>query len=291
MFSCFLSFTIAIHISSTPPPFATNYFHIGTILLLKPLYLRCFEKTEHFYMKKPKRYLVTSALPYANGPLHIGHLAGAYLPADIFVRHMRLMGEDVVYIGGSDEHGAAITIRAKKEGITPKEIIDKYHALFEDTFQKMGISFDKYHRTSEPIHHETSQEIFRTLYQKGEFVEQSTEQYYDEVAQQFLADRYIVGTCPVCSHHAAYGDQCEKCGSSLNPTDLINPKSTLSGEKPVLKKTTHWYLPLDKYETWLKEWIETGKLDGKQHHDPQTWKNHVLGQCKSGWKMVCSHEL
>lgn len=232
-------------------------------------------------MKKPKRYLVTSALPYANGPLHIGHLAGAYLPADIFVRHMRLMGEDVVYIGGSDEHGAAITIRAKKEGITPKEIIDKYHALFEDTFQKMGISFDKYHRTSEPIHHETSQEIFRTLYQKGEFVEQSTEQYYDEVAQQFLADRYIVGTCPICSHHAAYGDQCEKCGSSLNPTDLINPKSTLSGEKPVLKKTTHWYLPLDKYETWLKEWIETGKLDGKQHHDPQTWKNHVLGQCKS----------
>jgi methionyl-tRNA synthetase len=232
-------------------------------------------------MKKPKRYLVTSALPYANGPLHIGHLAGAYLPADIFVRHMRLMGEDIVYIGGSDEHGAAITIRAKKEGITPKEIIDKYHALFEDTFQKMGISFDKYHRTSEPIHHETSQDIFRILYQKGEFVEQITEQYYDEAAQQFLADRYIVGTCPICGHHAAYGDQCEKCGSSLNPTDLINPKSTLSGEKPVLKKTTHWYLPLDKYETWLKEWIETGYVDGKQQHDPQTWKNHVLGQCKS----------
>lgn len=232
-------------------------------------------------MKEPKRYLVTSALPYANGPLHIGHLAGAYISADIFVRYLRLMGKDVVYIGGSDEHGAAITIRAKKEGITPKAIIDKYDAMFRDSFEKMGISFDMYHRTSEPIHHETSQDFFRTLHNKGEFVEQTTEQYYDVEANQFLADRYIIGTCPVCSYDKAYGDQCENCGSSLSPTDLIEPKSTLSGAKPVLKKTTHWYLPLDKYEDWLRAWMETGRLDGKPHHDPKTWKNHVLGQCKS----------
>lgn len=232
-------------------------------------------------MTEPKRYLVTSALPYANGPLHIGHLAGAYLPADIYVRFLRLMGKDVVYVGGSDEHGAAITIRAKKEGITPQEIIDKYHALFQDTFAKIGISFDMYHRTSEPLHHETSQEFFRTLYHKGEFVEKMTEQYYDEKAQQFLADRYIIGTCPVCGHKEAYGDQCENCGSSLNPTDLINPRSTLSGETPVLKETKHWYLPLDKYEGWLREWIETGLLDGELQHEPSDWKNHVLGQCKS----------
>lgn len=232
-------------------------------------------------MQQPKRYLVTSALPYANGPLHIGHLAGAYLSADIYVRYLRLMGKDVVYIGGSDEHGAAITIRAKKEGISPKAIIDKYDEIFRETFKKVGISFDMYHRTSEPIHHETSQEFFRTLYDKGEFLEKTTEQYYDEAANQFLADRYIIGTCPNCGHDEAYGDQCENCGSSLSPTDLIEPKSTLSGEKPVLKTTTHWYLPLDKYEAWLTEWIETGMLEGELQHDPKTWKNHVLGQCKS----------
>lgn len=228
-----------------------------------------------------QRYLVTSALPYANGPLHIGHLAGAYLPADIYVRFRRLIGDDVLWVGGSDEHGAAITIRAAQEGISPQEIVDKYHEQFKDTFSRMGISFDIYHRTSAELHHQTSQEFFRTLYQKGEFVEKETEQYYDEEAQQFLADRYIVGTCPKCGNEEAYGDQCENCGSTLSPTDLIDPKSKLSGAKPILKKTTHWYLPLDKYEEWLTEWITTGKKDGKELHDPSTWKNHVLGQCKS----------
>jgi methionyl-tRNA synthetase len=236
---------------------------------------------EHNTMREFKRYLVTSALPYANGPLHIGHLAGAYLSADIYVRFMRLMGKDIVYIGGSDEHGAAITMKAMKEGTTPKEIVDKYHALFVDTFNKVGISFDFYHRTSEQIHHETSQDIFRVLYNKGEFVEQSSEQYYDEQAQQFLADRYIKGTCPKCGYGEAYGDQCENCGSSLSPTELINPHSVLSGTQPVLKSTKHWYLPLDKYEGWLREWLETGHLDGKHLHYPEDWKNHVLGQCKS----------
>lgn len=228
-----------------------------------------------------QRYLVTSALPYANGPLHIGHLAGAYLPADIYVRFRRLIGDDVLWVGGSDEHGAAITIRAAQEGISPQEIVDKYHEQFKDTFSRMGISFDIYHRTSAELHHQTSQEFFRTLYKKGEFVEKETEQYYDEEAQQFLADRYIVGTCPKCGNEEAYGDQCENCGSTLSPTDLIDPKSKLSGAKPILKKTTHWYLPLDKYEEWLTEWITTGKKDGKELHDPSTWKNHVLGQCKS----------
>ncbi|MEM9887342.1 MAG: methionine--tRNA ligase [Bacteroidota bacterium] len=232
-------------------------------------------------MTTPKRYLVTSALPYANGPLHIGHLAGAYLSADIYVRYLRLMGKEVVYIGGSDEHGAAITIRAKKEGITPREIIDKYHEIFKDTFQRIGISFDHYHRTSAPLHHETSQEFFRTLYDKGEFLEKTTEQYYDEKEQQFLADRYIVGICPVCNHPEAYGDQCENCGSALSPTELKNPRSTVSGETPVLKRTSHWYLQLDKYEEWLREWIETGVLEGEKLHEPNDWKNHVLGQCKS----------
>ena len=231
--------------------------------------------------REPKRYLVTSALPYANGPLHIGHLAGAYLSADIYCSYQRLMGKDVVYICGSDEHGAAITMRAKKEGISPQEIIDKYHNLFKDTFKKIGVRFDHYHRTSAPLHHETSQEFFRTLYKKGEFVEQESEQYYDPEAGQFLADRYIKGTCPKCSHPSAYGDQCENCGSSLSPTELIDPVSTLTGGKPVLKTTTHWYLPLDKYEDWLSEWINTGKVDGIQLHDPSDWKNHVVGQCKS----------
>lgn len=234
------------------------------------------KKMRHF-----NRYLVTSALPYANGPLHIGHLAGAYLSADIYVRFQRLMGKDIVFICGSDEHGAAITIKAMKEGLHPQQIVDKYHELFVDTFQKMGISFDMYHRTSAPLHHQTSQEFFEKLYKNKEFTEQETEQYFDEKANQFLADRYIKGTCPKCNFDSAYGDQCENCGTSLNPTDLIQPKSMLSGETPVLKKTKHWYLPLDKYETWLRPWIETGIADGKETHDPEDWKNHVLGQCKS----------
>jgi len=229
----------------------------------------------------PKRYLITSALPYANGPLHIGHLCGAYISADIFVRFLRLMGKDVLYIGGSDEHGAAITMRAKKEGVAPQEIIDKYHGMFKEAFDKMGISFDVYHRTSAELHHETAQEFFLDLYKKGEFTEEETEQYYDETAQQFLADRYIMGTCPKCDNPGAYGDQCESCGSTLSPLELINPVSTLTKEKPKLKRTKHWYLPLNKYESWLREYIVDGKLDGKEHHDPGQWKNHVIGQCKS----------
>ncbi len=229
----------------------------------------------------PERYLVTSALPYANGPLHIGHLTGAYLPADIFVRMLRMLDRDVAFICGSDEHGAAITIRALKENSTPQAIIDKYHQLFVETFAKAGISFDIYHRTSAPIHHETSQEFFRSLYQQGQFVEEESEQYYDEEAGKFLADRYIKGTCPKCGNPDAYGDQCERCGSSLSPLELINPVSTITGTKPVLRKTKHWYLPLDRYESWLRPWVETGMLDGKEHHTPEDWKAHVLGQCKS----------
>lgn len=229
----------------------------------------------------PERYLVTSALPYANGPLHIGHLTGAYLPADIFVRMLRMLDKDVAFICGSDEHGAAITIRALKDDSTPQAIIDKYHALFEETFQKAGISFDIYHRTSSPLHHETAQEFFRSLYAHGQFVEEESEQYYDQEAGKFLADRYIKGTCPKCSNPDAYGDQCERCGSSLSPLELINPLSTITGTKPELRKTTHWYLPLDKYETWLRDYVEKGMLDGIEHHDPAEWKSHVIGQCKS----------
>ena len=232
-------------------------------------------------MKEFKRYLVTAALPYANGPLHIGHLAGAYLSSDIYSRFMRLYGKEVVFVCGSDEHGAAITMKALKEGKTPQEIVDKYHNLFKDTFERIGVKFDYYDRTSSKEHHETSQGFFRTLYRKGEFIEEESEQYYDEKAQQFLADRYIKGTCPKCGHADAYGDQCENCGSSLSPTELIDPISTLSDTKPVLKKTSHWYLPLDKYEDWLKEWIETGEVDGFKLHYPEDWKNHVIGQCKS----------
>jgi len=195
-----------------------------------------------------------------------------------FLRFLRLNGKDVVYVCGSDEHGAAITIRAKKDGTTPQAIVDKYDELIKTTFEKIGISFDIYHRTSAPIHHETSQGFFRVLNQKGEFVEQTKEQYFDVEANQFLADRYIIGTCPKCSHTEAYGDQCENCGSTLSPTELINPRSTLSGGKPILKSTTHWYLPLDKYEAWLREWVETGKLEGELLHYPEDWKNHVLGQ-------------
>ncbi len=233
-------------------------------------------------MSNPKRYLVTSALPYANGELHLGHLAGAYLPADIYVRYLRLQGKDVVYICGSDENGAAITLRAKKEGISPQEIIDKYHELFKTTFKNLGISFDYYHRTSAPLHHKTAQDFFKKLVEKGgEFEEKESEQYYDEEFNQFLADRYIKGTCPNCSHDNAHGDQCENCGKDLDPTELVNPISTLSGNRPVLKTTKHWYFKLDKHEAWLREWIENGTLDGAPHHNPKTWKNHVTGQCLS----------
>jgi len=228
-----------------------------------------------------KRYLVTAALPYANGPLHIGHLAGAYLPADIYVRYLRLMGRDVVFVCGSDEHGAAITVKARKEGTTPQAIVDQYHTVLKDTFEKIGIGFDIYHRTSAPIHHQTSQDFFRKLLDKGAFLEETTEQYFDEIAGQFLADRYIVGTCPVCANPEAYGDQCEKCGSALSPTDLINPKSMLSGSVPVKRPTKHWFLRLDQHEAWLREWINTGVADGKKLHNPADWKNHVLGQCNS----------
>ena len=226
-------------------------------------------------LNKYKRYTITSALPYANGPLHIGHLAGAYLPADIFVRYLRLLKKDVVYICGSDEHGAAITIKAKKEGTTPQAIIDKYHNQIKNSFEEFGIAFDIYHRTSSPIHHDLSQEFFLNLYEKGEFIEKYSEQYYDEDFDQFLADRYITGTCPVCSYDKAYGDQCENCGTSLNPTDLIDPISTLSNKKPVLKPTKHWYLPLDKYQPWLEKWID--EKDGE-------WKVNVFGQCRSWLK-------
>ncbi|MEL6674996.1 MAG: methionine--tRNA ligase [Bacteroidota bacterium] len=223
-----------------------------------------------------KRYTITAALPYANGPLHIGHIAGAYLPADTYVRYLRLKGKEVAFICGSDEHGAAITLRAKKEGISPQQIVDTYHNLIRDTFERFGISFDIYHRTTEPLHHKTSQEFFTILHDKGEFVEKESEQYFDEEYQQFLADRYITGTCPNCSYESAYGDQCENCGISLSPTELINPISTLSGKKPVLRSTRHWYLPLDKYQPWLEQWL----LEGKKGQ----WKNNVYGQCSSWLK-------
>lgn len=223
--------------------------------------------------KSFKRYTVTSALPYANGPIHIGHLAGVYVPADIYVRYLRSKGEDVVFIGGSDEHGVPITIKARKEGITPQQVVDKYHGIIKKSFQDFGISFDVYSRTSNQIHHETASEFFKTLYNKGEFIEKFSQQYFDEEHQTFLADRYITGTCPHCGFEKAYGDQCENCGTSLNATDLINPKSALSGSIPVLRDTKHWFLPLDKYEPWLREWIlESHKED---------WKTNVYGQCKS----------
>jgi len=226
-------------------------------------------------LNKFKRYTITSALPYANGPLHIGHLAGAYIPGDIFVRYLRLKKQDVVYVCGSDEHGAAITIKAKKEDTTPQAIIDKYNAQIKASFEEFGISFDIYHRTSSAIHHDLSQEFFLNLYEKGEFIEKFSEQYYDEDYQQFLADRYIVGTCPNCGYEHAYGDQCVNCGTSLNPTDLISPISTLSGKAPILKLTKHWYLPLDKYQPWLEKWID--EKNGE-------WKVNVFGQCTSWLK-------
>jgi methionyl-tRNA synthetase len=222
---------------------------------------------------QPKRYLITAALPYANGLKHIGHLAGAYLPADIYVRYLRAQKRDVVFVCGSDEHGTAIPIQAMKEGTTPRAIIDKYHALIKQNFADLGISFDIYHRTSEPIHHETSREFFTYLNSRGELIEQESEQYYDEEAKTFLADRFIVGTCPVCGNSRAYGDQCENCGTSLSPELLINPHSTLSGKPPVKRRTRHWYLPLDRHEAFLREWIL------EEHKDD--WRANVVGQCKS----------
>lgn len=223
--------------------------------------------------KKVKRYTVTSALPYANGPVHIGHLAGVYVPADIYVRYLRAQGEDVMFIGGSDEHGVPITIKARKEGCTPQDIVDRYHKIIKDSFAELGISFDIYSRTSSKEHHETAAAYFKKLYNEGKFVEKVSMQYYDEEAKQFLADRYITGTCPHCGNEHAYGDQCEACGTSLNATDLINPKSALSGAKPILKETKHWFLPLDQDEKWLREWILEGHKDD--------WKTNVYGQCKS----------
>ena len=233
---------------------------------------------------EPKRHLVTAALPYANGPLHIGHIAGAYLPADIYVRNLRQRGREVLFVCGSDEHGAAITIRAMKEGTTPGAIVDKYHALMGRSFTDLGIRFDVYHRTSADLHRETSQQFFLKLHENGSFIEKEEQQYFDEQAKQFLADRYIMGTCPKCGNPDAYGDQCEKCGSALSPKDLIDPRSTLSGSKPVLRPTKHWYLPMDRSQQWVEEWINTGKLDGSQHHDPKEWKPQVLGQCNSWLK-------
>ena len=223
-------------------------------------------------MKDFKRYLITAALPYANGPLHIGHMAGVYVPADIYVRYKRARKTDIKFVCGSDEHGVPITIRAMKEGVSPQQIVDKYHALIKESFEQMGIAFDIYSRTSNKVHHETAAAFFKKMYDDGLFEEKETEQFYDEKAKTFLADRYIVGTCPVCGNENAYGDQCEKCGSSLSPEQLINPRSALSDAVPVKRKTRHWYFPLQNYERWLNEWIVEGHVE---------WKNNVYGQCKS----------
>ncbi|WP_277631837.1 methionine--tRNA ligase [Avrilella dinanensis] len=224
-------------------------------------------------MNNPKRYTITAALPYTNGPIHIGHMAGVYIPADIYTRYLRQKNKDVVFVCGSDEHGVAISMKAKKEGITPQQVIDKYDAIIRQSFDSFGISFDNYSRTSREIHHKTASDFFRKLYDEGKFIEEVTEQLYDEKAQQFLADRYVTGTCPKCGNEDAYGDQCEKCGTSLNATDLINPVSTITGTKPVLKETKHWFLPLNEYDAFLREWI----LDGHQ----KDWKSNVYGQVKS----------
>lgn len=223
--------------------------------------------------KLPKRYTITAALPYTNGPIHIGHLAGVYVPSDIYARYLRAQNRNVAFICGSDEHGVAISMKAKKEGITPQQVIDKYDAIIRQSFADFGISFDNYSRTSAKIHHDTASEFFRKLYEDGKFIEETTEQLYDEKAQQFLADRFVTGTCPKCGNPEAYGDQCERCGSSLNATDLINPKSTLSGETPVLRTTKHWFLPLDQYDAFLREWILKGHA--------KDWKPNVYGQVKS----------
>jgi methionyl-tRNA synthetase len=238
--------------------------------LVKQIEYLIFKKIDS--MSKFKRTLITSALPYANGPIHIGHLAGVYVPADIYARYLRMKGEEVLFVGGSDEHGVPITLKAKNEGVTPQDIVDKYHAMIKDSFAQLGISFDVYSRTSAAVHYETASDFFKKLYETGKFVEKTTEQYFDEENQQFLADRYIVGICPRCSFERAYGDQCESCGTSLSPTELISPRSMLSGNTPVLKETRHWYLPLNQYEPWLREWILEGHTE---------WKSNVYGQCKS----------
>ncbi len=226
-----------------------------------------------FGMLKPKRYTITAALPYTNGPIHIGHLAGVYVPSDIYARYQRLQGEDVAFICGSDEHGVAISMKARKEGITPQQVIDKYDGIIRKSFEDFGISFDNYSRTSLPIHHKTASEFFKKLYDEDKFIEEVTEQLYDPKAEQFLADRFVTGTCPKCNNPEAYGDQCEKCGSTLNATDLINPKSTITGETPVVRETKHWFLPLDRYDAFLREWI----LEGHKND----WKPNVYGQVKS----------
>ncbi|RYD82388.1 MAG: methionine--tRNA ligase [Sphingobacteriales bacterium] len=231
-------------------------------------------------MENVKRYTVTAALPYTNGPVHIGHLAGCYLPSDIYARYLRLAGEDVLYICGSDEHGVAITIKAAQEGLTPQQLVDKYHNIIKNSFADFGISFDVYGRTSSPVHHKTASDFFLNLYEKGVFTKKTSSQFYDPEAKQFLADRYISGTCPNCAYEKAYGDQCERCGKSLDPTDLINPKSTLTGNTPELRETSHWYLPLQNYEPWLKEWLL------EKHND---WKTNVIGQCRS-WLTQGLHE-
>jgi methionyl-tRNA synthetase len=224
-------------------------------------------------MNQPKRYTITAALPYTNGPIHIGHLAGVYVPADIYARYLRLLDHDVAFICGSDEHGVPITIKAKNEGVTPQDIVDKYHGIIKKSFEDFGITFNNYSRTSAKIHHETASEFFMTLYEKGEFIEEVTEQLYDEEANQFLADRFVIGICPKCGYEEAYGDQCENCGTSHNATDLINPKSAITGNAPTLKQTKHWFLPLDRHESFLKEWILKGHK--------KDWKPNVYGQCKS----------
>tara|TARA_B100000768_G_C11280455_1_gene378283 strand:- start:1278 stop:3467 length:2190 start_codon:yes stop_codon:yes gene_type:complete len=244
-------------------------------------FLNSLHMADPLLTSSPHRLMMTSALPYANGPIHIGHVAGAYLPGDIRARYERLAGNDVLWVCGSDEHGAAITLRAKKDGLTPRDIVDRYHGEMQSAFEGLDLSFDHYSRTSSPKHHQNAQDFFKTLLDKGSFEVKTEAQFYDPEAQQFLADRYIVGTCPKCTADGAYGDQCEKCGSALSPSDLIQPKSTLSGATPVLKDTTLWYLPMGRHEEWLKDYIEKGLFEGQPHHDPQTWKAHVTGQCRS----------
>lgn len=256
--------------AQTTPNAQTHPLSPNLAGLFRNAYLYLFEHVKTTFVN-PKRHLITAALPYANGPVHIGHLAGCYLPADIYVRYLRAKGEDVLFICGSDEHGVPITIKAKKEGITPQQVVDKYHKMMGDAFNEFGVSFDIYSRTSKPIHHKTASDFFRNLYDKGIFTEEVTEQYFDAKANQFLADRYIIGTCPKCGNENAYGDQCEKCGSTLSPTDLINPRSTLSGEKPVMKSTKNWFLPLDKMQPGIEAYLD-------EHKD---WKTNVYGQCKS----------
>ena len=248
---------------------------------IRSTFLNSLHMADPLLTSSPHRLMMTSALPYANGPIHIGHVAGAYLPGDIRARYERLAGNDVLWVCGSDEHGAAITLRAKKDGLTPRDIVDRYHGEMQHEFEGLDLSFDHYSRTSSPKHHQNAQDFFKTLLDKGSFEVKTEAQFYDPEAQQFLADRYIIGTCPKCTADGAYGDQCEKCGSALSPNDLIQPKSTLSGATPILKDTTLWYLPMGRHEEWLKDYIEKGLFEGQPHHDPQTWKAHVTGQCRS----------